>query len=52
MMRKMANEWEEMVSTARTKREIQINKAEERMKEIQRQEKLEWEKWERERTLG
>jgi len=52
MLRKMANEWGEMVKTARAKREIQINKAEERMKEIQRQEKLEWEKWEKERALG
>jgi len=52
MLRKMASEWEEMVTTARAKRQIQENKAEDKMKEIQRQEKLEWEKWEKERALG
>jgi hypothetical protein len=52
MIRKMADEWEEMVKTARFKRQIQINKAEERMKEIQRLEKLDWERWEKERALG
>jgi hypothetical protein len=48
MMIKMADEWKEMVNTARARRRAKENKAGEQMKEIQRQEKLEWEQWEKE----
>lgn len=49
MMRKMADEWEMMVKTARADRQRQEDKAENREKEIQRQEKLEWERYLREK---
>lgn len=48
MMRKMAEEWEEMVRTSRVKRQILKEKAGEQLREIERQEKIEWEKWEKE----
>jgi len=49
MLRKMADEWEEMVKTARSHRQIKENKQINREKEIQRQERLEWEKYIREK---
>jgi hypothetical protein len=49
MMRKMASEWEGMINTARAKRQVQENKAESKLKEIQKQEKLEWERYLREK---
>jgi hypothetical protein len=49
MMRKMADEWEEMVKTARSHRQIKENKQNTWEKEVQRQEKLEWEKYIREK---
>jgi len=49
MLRKMADEWEAMVNTARSKRQLKEDKTEERMKEMQKQEKLGWEKYLREK---
>jgi hypothetical protein len=45
MLRKMASEWEVIVKTSRSKRQILENMAENRLKEIQRQERIEWEKY-------
>lgn len=52
MMRKMAEEWEALVNTARCRRQDKETKAEYQLKEIQRLEKLDWERWEKERALG
>ena len=52
MLKKMAEEWETMVNTARSRRQDKETKAEDRLKEIQRLEKLDWERWEKERALG
>jgi hypothetical protein len=45
MMRKLADEWEEMVNTARAKRQVIERRGKEDEKEIQKQEKLEWERY-------
>ena len=45
MLKKMAEEWESMVSTARDRRQIQDLKQKDKQNEIQKQEKLEWERY-------
>ena len=45
MMRKLADEWEAMVNTARAKRQVEERREKEGDKEIQKQEKLEWERY-------
>lgn len=49
MLRKLADEWEAMVSTGRMRRQVDDTREKEEMREIQRQEKLEWERYLRER---
>lgn len=48
MMRKMADEWEQMVETSRSRRQKQGNKEKEKEREIERLERIEWAKWEKE----
>ena len=45
MLRKMADEWEAMVTTARTKRQVELRREGEELREIQRLERLEWERY-------
>lgn len=49
MMRKMADEWEAMVETARLRRQKDIQKEREDEREIEKQERLEWERYLREK---
>jgi len=49
MMRKMAGEWEAIVTTARKRRKIQDQKEKDQLKQIQKLEKLEWERYLREK---
>lgn len=49
MMRKMADEWEEIVTTARKRRKIKGQQEKNEMKRIQKLEKLEWERYLREK---
>ncbi|MFH1787916.1 MAG: hypothetical protein ABH834_00875 [Candidatus Altiarchaeota archaeon] len=49
MLRKIADEWESMVTTARMRRQVEERKDKDEMREIKRQEKLDWERWEKER---
>jgi len=49
MLRKMADEWETMVNTARVKRQTGETRQLNREKDIQRQERLEWERYLREK---
>lgn len=49
MLRKMADEWEAMVTTARMRRQVEERRGKEEMREIEKQEKLDWERWEEER---
>ena len=48
MLRKMADEWAAMVNTARMRRQTREIAEKEKEKEIQKQEKLEWERYLRE----
>lgn len=48
MLRKMAGEWEAMVNTARMRRQAMEIAEKEKEREIQRLERLELERWERE----
>jgi len=49
MLRKMADEWESMVNTARLRRQADLQKEREDEREIEKQERLEWERYIRER---
>lgn len=49
MLRKMADEWESMVNTARLRRQADIQRERDDMREIEKQERLEWERYLRER---
>ncbi|VVB54966.1 Uncharacterised protein [uncultured archaeon] len=49
-LRKIADEWDAITTTARTRRKHDDQKEKERLNEIQKQEKQEWEQWEKERT--
>jgi len=49
MMRKMADEWEAMVETARLRRQKETQKEREGEREIEKQERLEWERYLREK---
>lgn len=51
MLKKMAEEWESMVSTARLRRQTEIQKEKDNQREIEKQERLEWEKYKRESGL-
>ncbi|MFH1404286.1 MAG: hypothetical protein ABIH11_08470 [Candidatus Altiarchaeota archaeon] len=51
MLRKMADEWESMVNTARLRRQADIQKEREEENEIQRLERLEWERYMREKGV-
>jgi len=48
MLKKMAGEWEAIVTTARMRRQAQEIAEKEKEREIQRQERIEWARWERE----
>jgi|GEM_PF-618529 len=48
MLRKIADEWDAMVTTARARRQVELRREGEELREIQRLEKLEWERWEQE----
>ena len=45
MLKKMADEWETIVSTARNRRQMKEHKAIDQEKEIQKQERLDWERY-------
>lgn len=47
-LRKIANEWEAITTTARMRRKHDNQKEKEQQNEIQKQERIEWEKWEKE----
>jgi hypothetical protein len=49
MLRKMADEWEAMVETARLRRQKEIQKEREDIRDIEKQERLEWERYLREK---
>lgn len=50
MLRKLADEWEALVMTARLRRQADVQKEREYMREIEKQERLEWERYMRERS--
>ena len=45
MMRKLGEEWEEIVNTARKRRQDEIRQGREQLREIEKQERLEWERY-------
>ena len=49
MLRKMADEWESMINTGRLRRQADIQKEREDEREIEKQERLEWERYLREK---
>ena len=51
-LRKIADEWEAIITNARIRRKHQNQKQKETQREIEKQEKQEWERWEKERALG
>jgi hypothetical protein len=51
-LRKIADEWEAIVNTGRVKRKHEEQKQKETQREIEKQEKLEWERWEREKEYS
>ncbi|MBD3262663.1 MAG: hypothetical protein GF334_13505 [Candidatus Altiarchaeales archaeon] len=47
-MRKVAEEWDSIVTSGRIRRKHQTQKEQEDLREIEKQERLEWERYQRE----